>query len=149
MKKKIKISYTYDRLNRLSTVTRNGKAGKRYDYDPAGNLIAISSNISEKSEESVADKEPTAREERFAALEEEYNRLNDLVQAGSLSLEQFQGEVNRLRLQDAGGTWWQLSFDGTWLRWDGAAWVEAEPNPSENTRARGLGKGRVYRQEQQ
>jgi YD repeat-containing protein len=126
MKKKIKISYTYDRLNRLSTVTRNGKAGKRYDYDPAGNLIAISSNISEKSEESVADKEPTAREERFAALEEEYNRLNDLVQAGSLSLEQFQGEVNRLRFQDAGGTWWQLSFDGIWLKWDGTAWIEKE-----------------------
>lgn len=126
MKKKIKISYTYDRLNRLSTVTRNGKAGKRYDYDPAGNLIAISSNISEKSEESVADKEPTAREECFAALEEEYNRLNDLVQAGSLSLEQFQGEVNRLRFQDAGGTWWQLSFDGIWLKWDGTAWIEKE-----------------------
>jgi hypothetical protein len=40
-------------------------------------------------------------------------------------------------------------IDGIWLKWDGAAWVEAEPNPSENARARGLGKGRVYRQEQQ
>lgn len=143
MKKKIKISYTYDRLNRLSTVALNGETGRCYAYDPAGNLIAISSRTAEDKAE------PPAAVERFAALEEEYARLNDLAQAGSLLLEQFQEKVNQLRFQDADGTWWQLSFDGTWLKWDGAAWVEAEPNPSENARARGLGKGRVYRQEQQ
>jgi len=55
--------------------------------------------------------------------------LNGLVQAGSISLEQFQQEVNRLRFQDAGGTWWQLHYTGIWLKWDGTAWVEAESAP--------------------
>lgn len=123
MKKNFKISYTYDCLNRLSTVTLNGENRKCYAYDPAGNLVAISPHAPENSKESLS------KGERFADLEEEYARLNDLAQAGSLSLEELQEEVNRLRFQDAGGTWWQLRFDGIWLKWDGTSWVEAEPTP--------------------
>lgn len=139
MKKEIRITYTYDPLNRLSAVAYGGEAGKHYGYDPAGNLITISPEMSEKKKETLAgkgditsrEKEPTATvpEERFAAMEEEYERLNLLAQGGSISLEQFHEEVNQLRFQDAGGTWWQMYADGVWLKWDGRAWIKAEPAP--------------------
>ncbi len=136
MENGFKISYSYDRLNRLSTVTLNGETQKYYTYDPAGNLIAVSPTAPDKSEEPATREEriaapgsekPAAREGRFAALEEEYDRLNGLAQAGAVSLEEFQEKVNRLRFQDGEGIWWQLRFDGIWLKWNGAAWVEAEP----------------------
>jgi hypothetical protein len=137
MKKEIKITYTYDPLNRLKAVARDGETSKHYGYDPAGNLITISPELSEKNKETLAgkendngkEKEPASGtpEMRFAAMEEEYERLNLLAQAGSISLEQFQEGVNQLRFQDVGETWWQMNADGTWLKWDGKAWVKAEP----------------------
>ena len=147
-KKEYKITYGYDELNRLTRVALNGKVQSYYSYDPAGNLIAISPTAPEKGEEPAFRKEPatvkTAAEDhdiaapgegagaavvddRVAALMTEYDRLNDLAQAGVLSLDEFQEKVNGLRFQDAGGFWWQLRFDGVWLQWDGAAWVEQEP----------------------
>lgn len=57
-------------------------------------------------------------------LLEEYDKLNDLAQAGAISLAEFHEKVNGLRLQDAAGIWRQLSPEGAWLKWDGANWVE-------------------------
>lgn len=155
-KKEIKLTYTYDPLNRLSSVAVNGKTKKYYDYDRAGNLIRISSDPPEKPSEPALDKETekagllsseepalqekpatgwetgvpsksAARDGRFAALEEKYEQLNMEAQTGAISPEQFQEKVNGLRFEDAGGTWWQLRHDGAWIKWNGAAWVEAEP----------------------
>lgn len=146
-KKELKISYTYDPLNRLSTAAVNGETTKHYGYDGAGNLVSISPHKREipaavtgpgtssglvaagervEQQESAPHKEPPAMDKRFGDLEEQYHRYNSEVQAGAISLEQFAEKVNELRFQDAGGTWWQLRFDGIWLKWDGTAWVEAQ-----------------------
>jgi len=130
--KKFKITYDYDPLNRLSSVTYDGGAGKRYEYDRAGNLVAITTTIDEKSKRAV-DKPVAmgaapgemgggARDKRFAAMEEEYKRLNNLARSGSISAEQFQEAINRFRFQDGEGIWWQLGHEGIWLRWNGTAW---------------------------
>lgn len=152
---RFKISYTYDPLNRLSSVAVDGEKERYYGYDRAGNLTRISPDTPEKPSEPDLGKgtgeaelanrkepasrkkpatgrdtggpEPAARDERFAALEKKYELLNMEAQAGSISLEEFQQEVNRLQFQDAAGTWWQLRYDGAWLKWDGAAWVEGKP----------------------
>ncbi len=134
-KKNYKISYSYDELNRLATVTLDGGIKKHYVYDQAGNLIRISSIAPEAGEAPAAKVEPpvdwekpSATETRFAVLGEEYDSLNDLAQAGAISLEEFQEKVNALRLQDAAGIWWQLRSDGAWLKCDGANWTEAKPD---------------------
>ncbi len=129
MKKEFKISYIYDPLNRLSAVEFNGEAKKHYGYDEAGNLTVVSPGPPENSEAPAAVRESkAAADERFAALEEQYHRLNAEAQAGAISLEQFQEKVNQLRFQDATGVWRQLRFDGIWLKWDGAGWVESGEN---------------------
>ena len=142
-KKKFKISYTYDPLNRLTAAAVEGEKERHYDYDRAGNLIAISSDPPQKGGEPAAGPEQPAggkeadrggrdeeeaADERFGALEEKYRRYSDEAQAGTISPEQFQEKINTLRFQDDGGAWWQLRSDGVWLKWDGAAWLEAEPS---------------------
>lgn len=129
MKKEFKISYIYDPLNRLSAVEFNGEAKKHYDYDEAGNLTVISPGSPKNNEAPAAGRESKiVTDEHFAALEEQYHRLNAETQSGAISPEQFQERVNELRFQDAAGVWWQLRFDGIWLKWDGAGWVEAGEN---------------------
>lgn len=120
--KKFRISYSYDQLNRLAAVNLNGEVKKYYSYDPAGNLIGISSSAPEKNERAAP-----VIDDRFAALEKEYLKLNDLARAGTISEEEFQYNVNQLRFQDSGGVWWQLRSDGAWLKWDGANWAEEGP----------------------
>lgn len=134
-RKKYRISYSYDSLNRLAAVGHDGKARKYYGYDGAGNLVRISSTAPGKGEVPAGAARPSggppaagdAGERRFALLAEEYRRLNDLARAGAISPGEFQEKVNALRFQDAAGAWWQLRYDGAWLRWEGAAWVEAKP----------------------
>lgn len=107
----IAISYKYDELNRLfAAIYGDGKA-VYYSYDAAGNLISVLPEL----------------EDSFTGMEKEYKTLKGRLGAGSLTAEEFQEAVNALRLQDSGGAWWQLRYDGAWLKWEGAAWVEAAP----------------------
>lgn len=119
-KKNYKISYHYDELNRLAAVKLNGEMKKYYSYDQAGNLIGIFATAPEKVEKAAP-----VIDNRFATLKREYFKLNDLAQAGAISLEEFQDKVNELRFQDTAGAWWQMRTDGAWLKWDGANWTEA------------------------
>ena len=65
---------------------------------------------------------------KFASLKESYFTLYQQREEGELLPAEFQSAVRELNLQDEEGTWWQISeSNGTWLKWDGAAWVEASP----------------------
>ncbi|MEI6842745.1 MAG: hypothetical protein WCK53_15865 [Methanomicrobiales archaeon] len=65
---------------------------------------------------------------KFVEMERRYSELRNEYGKRSLSREQFELEVNKLRLQDDQMTWWQVNIeDGTWLRWDGASWITADP----------------------
>ncbi len=60
-------------------------------------------------------------ENRFLQLRRQFN-------AGLLSPEQFQAEVDRLQFQDAQGHYWTIgSRSGRWYYHDGNQWVQAEP----------------------
>ena len=107
----VAISYKYDALNRLSAAIYGDGKAVFYSYDAAGNLISV---LPEE-------------ENPFTALENEYQTLKERLETGSLTAEAFQEAVNALRLQDSGGSWWQLRYDGAWLKWEGTAWVEAAP----------------------
>jgi hypothetical protein len=64
----------------------------------------------------------------FAALKERYFSLWQQRDEGELSPDKFQSAVRDLNLLDGEGTWWQIcESNGTWLKWDGEVWVEAEP----------------------
>ena len=54
--KQVIISYTYDKLDRLSSVTHSDEKTVAYSYDEAGNLVAIG-NISVSGEETVSSRE--------------------------------------------------------------------------------------------
>ena len=45
MSNNYKISYTYDLLNRLSSVSYGDGKNAVYTYDPAGNIIAVQSDV--------------------------------------------------------------------------------------------------------
>jgi hypothetical protein len=58
---------------------------------------------------------------RFAILKANLDR-------GAISSNYFMQALNDLRFQDEQGNWWQISEDGMgWLRWDGKAWIVANP----------------------
>jgi len=51
--------------------------------------------------------------------------------AGHLSEADAAARLDELRWQDPEGVWWSLSpDDASWLRWDGDAWVAADPPSS-------------------
>ncbi|MBN2224829.1 MAG: hypothetical protein JW765_09170 [Deltaproteobacteria bacterium] len=56
----------------------------------------------------------TAREKYIALLQKHTS--------GQLIRETFLAEIERLRYQDEGQNWWQVTEDGTCLKWDGHAW---------------------------
>ncbi len=109
--KNVAVAYKYDHLNRLSAAIYNGDKIVCYSYDEAGNLTSVAPE----------------QENPFTAMAKEYQKLKDRLGKGSLTLEEFQEAVNTLRLQDSGGAWWQVGSDGSWLKWEGAGWVEAVP----------------------
>jgi len=62
----------------------------------------------------------------FQEAEKKYAQLRQQVDARQITSEEFWERVNQLQVLSDDGTWWQIrGQDGVWLRWDGAAWVEA------------------------
>jgi hypothetical protein len=60
-----------------------------------------------------------------------YRLLKNLIDAHTISPDEFTKRVNELRLQDASGIWWQINqADGSWLHWNGNAWAAGIPNPA-------------------
>jgi hypothetical protein len=87
-------------------------------YDAAGNRVY----------QGPAPAGHAALPEPFRAVHRQYLFLRAHFDRGGISGEAFTEEVNRLRLQDQSGVWWQIrETDGGWLKWDGAAWVEGKP----------------------
>lgn len=65
---------------------------------------------------------------KFEEMERRYSELRSGYDKKTLFPEQFEQEINKLRLQDNGGTWWQVNIqDGTWLQWDGYSWIPGDP----------------------
>jgi len=64
----------------------------------------------------------------FKEAESKYFELRGRLEAGALTLEQFQAQVGQLRVQDAQGRYWAIdAVTGGWLFHDGANWVPAQP----------------------
>ena len=64
----------------------------------------------------------------FEEADHRYQALRRQWEAGQVSQAQFVEAVNALRVQTTDGTWWQIrGMDGSWLRWNGAAWEQALP----------------------
>ena len=63
-------------------------------------------------------------ETAYRTAKTEYN-------AQKITLDEFNRRVAELKYEDNAGTWWAISpADGSWLRWDGAAWVPAFAEPA-------------------
>lgn len=63
----------------------------------------------------------------FQQALQQYHELCRQYHAGQLEHERFCQAVDRLRVQDGSGNWWQLSYDGQWLCWNGAEWRPGQP----------------------
>lgn len=64
----------------------------------------------------------------FTALKEDLFILRQQREEGKITSEDFQQALHSLRTEDRSGLWWQLAEDGSWLKWDGAAWVGDRPS---------------------
>jgi YD repeat-containing protein len=114
----INTEYRYDALNRLVEIISCKGPLQVICYDAAGNRVY----------QGPAPAGHAALPEPFRALHRQYLFIRARFDCGGISGEAFTEEINRLRLQDAAGSWWQISeADGSWLKWDGAAWVEEKP----------------------
>ena len=57
-------------------------------------------------------------------FEVRYRWLKEQFSQNALTYSQFRDEVNKLRMQDENGTWWQIwEADGRWLYWNGVEWA--------------------------
>ncbi len=64
----------------------------------------------------------------FQDADKTYKDLRAQHAAGKLSDADFEGEVAKLRLQDAQGRWWQVGVQtGEWYMHDGQKWNKAKP----------------------
>jgi hypothetical protein len=64
----------------------------------------------------------------FQEAEKTYKDLRSQHASGKLSNEDFEAQVNQLKVQDAQGRWWQLGVrTGEWYLNDGQKWVKAKP----------------------
>lgn len=70
-------------------------------------------------------------DEKFQKVENEYQRLKQMVNARSLSADQFDAAMKELMIEHGGRYWMIGSQSGKWYSHDGQTWLEAEP-PSAN-----------------
>lgn len=63
----------------------------------------------------------------FQQAMQQYHELCRQYHAGQLDYARFCQVVDELRVQDGSGSWWQLSYDGQWLCWNGAEWLPGQP----------------------
>jgi hypothetical protein len=55
-----------------------------------------------------------------------YHAARGLLDARQITVEEYNRRVAELKYQDNTGTWWAISpQDGSWLKWNGTAWVAA------------------------
>ena len=55
-----------------------------------------------------------------------YHITKSQLDAGQITLEDYNKKIAELRYQDNTGTWWTINpADGSWLKWTGSAWVPA------------------------
>jgi len=72
---------------------------------------------------------------RFKKIEDQYFRLKGELATGRITREQFESALKTLVIQDSQGRHWTLNGEtGRWMVFDGRAWVEATPMPSETDR---------------
>jgi hypothetical protein len=66
--------------------------------------------------------------EVFRKSEARYAELRADLAAGRINPDKFRTGLNELRVQDPTGAYWTIEGQsGRWLKWDGKAWVQAEP----------------------
>lgn len=65
---------------------------------------------------------------RFLELKEKFFALWREKEEGKLTTDKYTGALHNLKTEDSSGAWWQLTENGSWLKWDGANWTEAEPD---------------------
>ena len=64
----------------------------------------------------------------FKGAQSKYFELKGRLEAGTLMTEQFQAQVDQLRVQDGQGRHWAIDArSGGWLLYDGANWMPAQP----------------------
>ena len=70
----------------------------------------------------------TSNDDRFSKVERGAARLNQKRAAGQLGEADWQRQMNELMVQDDAGTWWMVGVEtGQWFRFEGSAWVRANP----------------------
>lgn len=66
----------------------------------------------------------------FEEAGQRYTQLRTAMVSGSLTPEDYNAGITQLRVQDNSGQWWQIDPEnGTWLFWNGQAWVRPTPSP--------------------
>ncbi|PKO18107.1 hypothetical protein CVU37_07240 [candidate division BRC1 bacterium HGW-BRC1-1] len=74
------------------------------------------------------DGRPATELSIYAEFDRHYSQALGVFQQGGMSEQQFQVKVERLRVKDEKGVWWQiLPATGQWARWDGTQWAPADP----------------------
>ncbi|MCW5942254.1 MAG: hypothetical protein KIS66_08475 [Fimbriimonadaceae bacterium] len=64
----------------------------------------------------------------YGDLEQAYRESHDALSQGAMTPEAFAERVGKLRVTDEAGAWWQINPEtGGWVRWNGQAWIPAEP----------------------
>jgi hypothetical protein len=67
-------------------------------------------------------------DDNFRQNLELFQQYRGWLKEGRITPEQFQTEMVKLRWADTGGVWWTIdSAKGTFLRYDGARWMPAQP----------------------
>ena len=60
----------------------------------------------------------------FVEAQVEYCRIKSQLKSNNISYDEYVERINGLRLQDDKGNWYQINAaDGSWLLWDGHAWI--------------------------
>lgn len=74
--------------------------------------------------------------DKYRLAENEYFRLRGQFDTGRLTQEQFDEKLRELMVQDEQGRYWMLGAEsGKWYYYDGAKWVQGEPNMGTATAA--------------
>ena len=64
----------------------------------------------------------------YAEFYQHYRQALELFRQGGMSEQQFQAKVERLRVKDEHGVWWQILPDtGQWVQWSGQQWIPTDP----------------------
>ncbi len=75
----------------------------------------------------------------FQELQRRYDELREQFDAGKISEEEFQEEIEGLQLKDEQGRYWTIGAQsGKWYRYDGRRWVQETPIPMTKHQGRGI-----------